>query len=85
MRATLKIIELIIFSTMVITWGIGGMLVWRIIKKSYSSGFRIFHLPWALMPEEMRKNLKKLWYCLSIIMAGALFLVFLEFFIRYAG
>lgn len=85
MRSTIGIIELIVLSGMIISLGFAGMLVWRILRDGYRSGFKILSFPWSMLPDEMRKNLKKLWYCLSMIMGGAIVLFLLESFLKHAG
>lgn len=83
MRSTIGIIELIVLSGMIISLGFAGMLVWRILKDGYRSRFKILSFPWSMLPDEIRKNLKKLWYCLSMIMGGAIVLFLLEFFLKH--
>jgi hypothetical protein len=85
MRSIIGIIEMIVLSGMVISLGFAGMLVWRILKRSYRSGFKMLVTPWPMLPGEIRKNLKTLWLCLSIIMAGAILLFLSELVLRYAG
>lgn len=85
MRSIIAIIEMIVLSGMIVSLGFAGMFVWRILKSSYQSGFKILASPWPVLPREIRNNLKKLWFCLSIIMGGAILLFLLEFVIRYAG
>lgn len=84
MRSTIGIIELIILGGMIVSLGFAGMFVWRILRYSYRSGFKILSFPWSLLPDEMRRNLIKLWYCLFIIMGGAIVLFLLEFLLKHS-
>lgn len=82
MRSALKISELVAFIVMTVSWGIGGMLVWRIIKQIRQIGWENFLKPWSALPPDVRKNLKMLWIYLSFIMVGAFFIYFCEHIIR---
>ncbi len=85
MRSIIGIIEIIILSGMIVSLGFAGMFVWRILKSSYSSGFKILSVPWSMLPGEIREDLKKLWFCLFIIMGGAILLFLLQLALRYAA
>ncbi|MEW5806399.1 MAG: hypothetical protein AB1756_03485 [Acidobacteriota bacterium] len=83
MRDIFRILELVVFIVMTVSWGIGGMLVWRIFRQMYRMGWENFLRPWFLLPADAKRNLKMLWICLLIIVIGALLIFLCEHVIGY--